>query len=84
MADLSQMCSFVMMQINALLDDELDEVTADRVRNHLSNCAECMDEVEIWTTIRSAVKNAHPEGTAPQSLISRVSCQLRLVSERTP
>ena len=80
MADLSHMCSFVMMRINAFLDDELDEQTADEVRLHLSNCAECMDEVEIWTTIRTAVKNAHTTQAAPESLLERVTCELHRVS----
>jgi anti-sigma factor (TIGR02949 family) len=80
MADLSEMCSFVMMRINALLDNELDEETADQVRVHLSNCAECADEVEIWSTIRTAVKQAYPPGQAPQSLIARVTRELHRIS----
>lgn len=84
MADLSGMCSFVMMRINALLDNELDEQTADEVRQHLSNCAECMDEVEIWTAIRSAVKHAYTTETAPESLIHKVTCELARVSQEQP
>jgi mycothiol system anti-sigma-R factor len=71
------MCTFVMMRINALLDDELDEEAADHVREHLSVCETCLDEIEIWSAIRSAVKHAYAPQRAPQSLIDRVSAHLR-------
>jgi len=70
------MCSFVMMRINALLDDELDEPTADQVRDHLSKCENCLDEVEVWTAIRAAVKHAYAPGHAPQSLIDKITANI--------
>ena len=78
MANLSEMCSFVMMRINALLDDELDEDTADEVRDHLSKCEHCLDEVEVWSAIRTAVKQAYAPSPAPQSLIDRITANIRL------
>lgn len=77
MADLSAMCSFVMMRINALLDDELDEATANQVREHISNCEHCLEEVEIWIAIRNAIKSAYAPNPAPPSLIERVGAQIR-------
>ena len=77
MDDLSQMCSFVMMRINAFLDNELDEDTADRVRIHLSTCEECLGEIEIWQAIRHAVKQAYSPKPAPQSLVDKVTQRIR-------
>ena len=77
MADYSQMCSFVMMRINAFLDNELSEAVADDMRIHLSECEECLNEIEIWTTIRAAVKHAYEPGPAPQSLIDKVTDRIR-------
>ncbi len=77
MADLSEMCSFAMMRINALLDEELDEQTADAVRAHIADCSNCLDEIEIWVSIRSAVKRAYPPDNAPPTLIERVTLQIR-------
>jgi len=82
MPDLSEMCSFVMMRINVFLDNELDEETADQVRTHLSNCEECFEEAEIWSSIRAAVKKAYAPGTAPQSLVNRVSARIRQEEHR--
>jgi anti-sigma factor (TIGR02949 family) len=77
MSDLSQMCSFVMMRINALLDDELDDATADQVRNHLSECENCLDEIEVWSAIKAAVRRAYAPSPAPQSLIDKVTQNIR-------
>ena len=76
-SDLTEMCTFVMMRINAFLDNELDDETADQVRIHLSNCEECLNEIEIWEKIRSAVKHAYAPAPAPQSLIDKVSWRIR-------
>ncbi|MDR0284197.1 MAG: zf-HC2 domain-containing protein [Propionibacteriaceae bacterium] len=77
MVDLADTCSFVMMRINALLDGELDEETADQVREHLVNCAECNDEAELWSLIRLATRHALAPGQAPASLADRVTTQIR-------
>jgi len=81
MVDLSQMCAFVMMRINSFLDHELDEDTADQIRLHLSNCEECFNEVEIWSTIRSAVKHAYSPAEAPPSLIEKVTSRIKAAEE---
>jgi len=83
MSDLASMCSFVMMQINALLDDELDEETADQVREHLALCEECVDEIEIWSTIRAAVRAAYAPQPAPASLVERVTAQIHALGQAT-
>jgi len=83
MVDLSKMCAFVMMRINAFLDQELAEDVADQIRLHLSTCEECFNEVEIWTEIRSAVKNAYSPGEAPPSLIDKVTSRIRTAEEHS-
>ncbi|MDR2931245.1 MAG: zf-HC2 domain-containing protein [Propionibacteriaceae bacterium] len=72
MSDLASMCSYTMMRINAFLDDELDEEAADIVRSHIADCADCLDEVDIWVAIRGAVKHAYPADEAPPALIAKV------------
>ena len=81
MTDLSQMCSFVMMRINSFLDNELDETTADEVRHHISNCDECLSEIEIWTRIRSAVKQAYVPVLAPESLIDKITDRIHKMEQ---
>ena len=77
------MCSFVMMRINAFLDNELDDEVADKMRVHLAECEDCMNEIEIWTMIRSAVKHAHEPDPAPRSLIEKVSERIRLLEQES-
>lgn len=73
MANYSHMCSFVMMRINAFLDNELDEEVADQMRVHLAHCEECLNEIEIWTMIRSRLKHAYEPVPAPSSLVTKVT-----------
>ena len=84
MADYSKMCSFVMMRINAFLDNELDDDVADQMRIHLSQCEECLNELEIWTMIRSAVKHTFEPAPAPQSLIDKVTHRIRQLETDNP
>jgi len=81
MVDLSAMCAFTMMRINAFLDHELDEETADTIRMHLSTCEECFNEVEIWSTIRSAVQHAYSPTPAPPDLITKVTRRIKAAEE---
>ncbi|MDR0487874.1 MAG: zf-HC2 domain-containing protein [Propionibacteriaceae bacterium] len=83
MADYSQMCSFVMMRINAFLDNELDDEVADQMRVHLSQCEECLNEIEIWTMIRSAVKHAYEPEPAPPALIDKVTERIRRLEQES-
>ncbi|MDR0848027.1 MAG: zf-HC2 domain-containing protein [Propionibacteriaceae bacterium] len=78
MADLSQMCSFVMMRVNAFLDDELDEETANEVREHLGACESCLDEVTTWTGLRMALKHAYEPGKCPTSVLDKVTAEIHL------
>jgi len=75
------MCSFVMMRINAFLDHEVDEATADAIRIHLSDCEECLNEIETWEQIRSAVKHAYESTLAPESLVDKVSDRIRRLAD---
>jgi anti-sigma factor (TIGR02949 family) len=77
MVDLSDMCSFIMMRINTFLDNELDEDTANDVREHLSACESCVDEVATWTALRAALKQTYEPEKCPPSLLERVTAQIR-------
>lgn len=70
-----------MMRINAFLDHELDEKVADQMRVHLSECEECLNEVEIWTMIRTAVKKAYEPDPAPASLLEKVTARIRSLEQ---
>ncbi|MDR2974380.1 MAG: zf-HC2 domain-containing protein [Propionibacteriaceae bacterium] len=83
MTDLTEICEYVMMRINALLDDELDDQTADEVRRHIVACDNCEEEVEIWVALRSAVRRAYPSEAAPQSVIDRVTQRIHQL-QQTP
>ncbi|MDR1450142.1 MAG: zf-HC2 domain-containing protein [Propionibacteriaceae bacterium] len=73
---LEDICPFVRERVNAFLDHELDEPTADLVRQHLAECEDCADEAATWDLIRSVLKRAYRPSPAPPSLIERVTAQI--------
>ncbi|MDR1386845.1 MAG: zf-HC2 domain-containing protein [Propionibacteriaceae bacterium] len=74
MADLGPVtCLFVLQRLNSFLDREVDEATADLIRQHISQCEECSDEAECWMMLRQVVRRAYPPSTAPPDLIERVN-----------
>ena len=77
MGDISEMCSFVMERINTFLDMELDEDTANSMREHLSACETCVDEVSVWQALRTAIKNAHMPQRCSSDLVERVTAKIR-------
>jgi anti-sigma factor (TIGR02949 family) len=63
-------------RIDQFLDDELDETTAETVRQHLLECEDCSTEAEAWVVIRHAVKRAYEPDAAPASLLERITAEL--------
>ncbi len=81
MTELSAMCSFTMMRINALLDEELDDDTAEEVREHIESCDHCYSETDIWVTIRAALKHAYRKVPVPQSTMDKVTSQIHQLTQ---
>jgi len=73
----------VLTHINALLDEALDPVEADAIKQHLQTCPACAAEVETWSRLRAAVKHAYAPAPAPPDLVIRVRAELRRLGEET-
>ncbi|MDR1077354.1 MAG: zf-HC2 domain-containing protein [Propionibacteriaceae bacterium] len=66
-------CLFVLQRLNLFLDREMDEATADLIRQHISQCEECADEAECWIMLRQVVQRAYQPSAAPPDLLERIS-----------
>ncbi len=71
----------VFKQINAFLDNELDEKTADIVRDHIANCDTCTTELDMWIEIRRAVKHAYHPDHAPATLLGSITSRIRSLEQ---
>ncbi len=74
MSDLD--CAAALAHLHELLDDELDQVSADAVRAHLAACEACMDDADAVTVLKTLMKRACACEPAPAALVSRISMSI--------
>jgi anti-sigma factor (TIGR02949 family) len=65
-------CSDVLERIDAFLDRELDELTVDKIRVHLEECAPCLAEHDLEHAVKALVARAGP-ARAPDHLRARIA-----------
>jgi len=69
-------CEAALAQIHVLLDNELDQVSADAVRAHLAACKACMDDADAVVVMKALIKRACQCEPAPETLVSRISMSI--------
>src|SRR5215204_2722478 len=65
-------CTQTRAYMHALLDRELDPVTAAGVETHMRTCAACTQAFAAQTALRNAVKKHASYFTAPEALAARI------------
>ena len=69
-------CEMVLEHVQEFLDNELDSATEEAVRAHIAICEPCLDQAEEWMAVKTLVKRACPDETAPETVVSRVSLRV--------
>ena len=69
-------CVAALKHLHELLDDELDQVSADAVRAHLAACEACMDDADAVAMLKALMKRACTSQPAPATLVSRISMSI--------
>jgi anti-sigma factor (TIGR02949 family) len=69
-------CDDVLSNLNAFLDGEVDEASADEVREHLAACEPCMDDFEVRLALRRVLQRCCFAEKAPESLRLKVVTQI--------
>ena len=69
-------CELVLEHVQEFLDNELDSATEDAVRAHIAICEPCLDQAEVWMVVKTLVKRACTNESAPDALVSRVSLRI--------
>lgn len=65
-------CMAALSRIQEFLHQELDESTADLIREHLQACESCLDTYDAETAIANLIRRAMGNPACPQGLRSRV------------
>ena len=65
-------CMRALSRIQEFLHHELDEETADIIREHLQACESCLDTYDVETAIANLIKRSIPAPECPSDLRARV------------
>ncbi|HSS68631.1 MAG TPA: mycothiol system anti-sigma-R factor [Nocardioidaceae bacterium] len=71
-------CEKLLGQVFFYIDQELDEAATERIRQHIGECAPCLDEVAIERLVKKLIARSCKE-QAPVELRQRVVFSIRQV-----
>lgn len=75
-------CEEALMHLAEYLDSELDQIELDRLRDHIDECAACLEAIGREREIRVILKRSCAE-VAPDTLRMRVRTQLTLLRHQS-
>ena len=65
-------CEQVLHRVYEFLDHELDDASADSIRQHLVDCEPCMDHFDVEQAVKSLVNRCCGNDLAPEYLRAKV------------
>jgi len=66
-------CVEALTRLQEFLHGELDETSADTIRQHLQACESCLDAFDVENAISAIIKRCHQPTQAPASLRMRIT-----------
>ncbi|MVA76073.1 mycothiol system anti-sigma-R factor [Auraticoccus sp. F435] len=72
-------CAEVLQRVNVFIDHEIDEASADTIRQHLAACEPCLDQFDVAEAVKQLVRRCCLGEQAPDSLRLKV---LRVVADQ--
>jgi mycothiol system anti-sigma-R factor len=69
-------CNDVLDELYVYLDDETDDATKGRIRQHLEACAPCLKQYGLEQDVRALIARCCGSDSAPQSLHQRVRVRI--------
>ena len=69
-------CDDVLKELYVYLDDETDDVTRGRIREHLEACAPCLRQLGLEQDVRSLIARCCGGDQAPAHLHERVRVRI--------
>ncbi|HEY0693717.1 MAG TPA: mycothiol system anti-sigma-R factor [Kribbella sp.] len=73
-------CSEVLQRVYVFLDNELEDASIDEIRQHLEECAPCLDQYDLERCVKKLVHRSCGGEHAPDSL--RMKILLRISEVR--
>ena len=65
-------CSEILQRVYVFIDNELEDATNDEIRQHLEECAPCLDQYDLERCVKKLVHRSCGSERAPASLREKV------------
>lgn len=73
-------CSEILQRVYVFIDNELEDASNDEIRQHLEECAPCLDQFDLERCVKKLVHRSCGDDKAPASLREKVL--LRIIEVR--
>jgi mycothiol system anti-sigma-R factor len=65
-------CSEILQRVYVFIDNELEDASGDEIRQHLEECAPCLDQYDLERCVKKLVHRSCGGDRAPESLREKV------------
>jgi mycothiol system anti-sigma-R factor len=65
-------CSEILQRVYAFIDNELEDASTDQIRQHLEECAPCLDQYDLERCVKKLVHRSCGAEHAPDSLRQKI------------
>jgi mycothiol system anti-sigma-R factor len=65
-------CSEILQRVYVFIDNELEDASTDEIRQHLEECAPCLDLYDLERCVKKLVHRSCGDEHAPDSLRKKV------------
>ncbi|QNE17987.1 mycothiol system anti-sigma-R factor [Kribbella qitaiheensis] len=69
-------CSEILQRVYVFIDNELEDASTDEIRQHLEECAPCLDQYDLERSVKKLVGRCCGDEHAPDSLRAKILLRL--------
>jgi mycothiol system anti-sigma-R factor len=69
-------CGEILQRVYVFIDNELEDASSDEIRQHLEECAPCLDQYDLERAVKKLVHRSCGSDRAPDSLREKVLLRL--------
>jgi mycothiol system anti-sigma-R factor len=76
-------CSEILQRAYLFIDNELEGASTDEIRQHLEECAPCLDEYDLERCVKKLVHRSCGSDHAPDALRQKILLRLTQIQVET-
>jgi mycothiol system anti-sigma-R factor len=76
-------CSEILQRVYVFIDNELEDASSEEIRQHLEECAPCLDQYDLERCIKKLVHRSCGDDQAPAALRQKILLSLTQIQVET-